>query len=199
VSATTYTVPMVQALICLDPEADLVALAAQGDAEAFGMLYARHLHDLYRYFRFRVGDDHEAEDLTETAFLRAWEALPTYRLGEFSFRAWLYRVARNLVADHWRSRRDVHALTDEAAASMGLEDPRPRPEDILLAEEQKQSLEDALSQLRPDHQQILALRFVGGLSHAEAAEVLGTSPGAVRVLQHRALKALSAGLVRAEA
>ncbi|OGO15320.1 MAG: hypothetical protein A2Y93_09040 [Chloroflexi bacterium RBG_13_68_17] len=177
-----------------DPEADLVVQAAQGDAEAFGNLYARHLPGLYRYILARLRDKLEAEDLVEAVFLRAWEALPTYRIGEFPFSAWLHRVGHNLLVDHYRSWRTRKALADEAVEDTDLEDPGSWPEEAVLASERRRWVQGALARLRPEYQQILALRFVSGLSHAEAAEVLGVNPGTVRVLQHRALKALLAGL-----
>ncbi len=192
-AATLPLVPLSGALVT-DPEADLVVQAAHGEAEAFGSLYARHLPGLYRYILSRVGDEHEAEDLVEAVFLRAWEALPTYRIGEFPFNAWLHRVALNLLDEHFRSWRTHRAMADECVEETELEDPGSWPEEAILASERRQWVQGALARLRPDYRQILALRFVGGLSHAEAAEVLGVNPGTVRVLQHRALKALLAGL-----
>ncbi len=178
----------------VDGEADLLLLAADGDAEAFGRLYARHLPVLYRYALARLEDEHEAEDLVEAVFLQAWETLPAFRIGEFAFSAWLHRVAHNLIAAHRRERHSPETLTDEAIEDSEVEDPGVWPEEAVLASERRQWVRGALARLRPEHQQILALRFVSGLSHAEAAEVLGVNPGTVRVLQHRALKALLAGL-----
>jgi RNA polymerase sigma-70 factor (ECF subfamily) len=174
-------------------ESDLVVQAAQGDAEAFGALYARHRRRLYRYICARLGDERDSEDLVEAVFLQAWETLPTYRLGEFPFVAWLYRVARNLLDQHQRD-RIAHQPVQQESAREPVEDTCPWPEEALLSREKSEWVRAALSRLRPEHQQILVLRFLSGLSHSEAAEVLGVTAGNVRVLQHRALKALTAGL-----
>jgi RNA polymerase sigma-70 factor (ECF subfamily) len=194
VSAAPLPLVALGAPILTDPEADLVARAANGEAEAFGCLYARHLPVIYRYALARLGDVSEAEDLVEAVFLRAWEALPTYRVGEFSFSAWLHRVAQSLVDEHTRGRQSDESLAEGLANPNLLEDPGEWPEEVVLASERREWVQGALARLRPEYRQILALRFISGLSHGEAAQVLGVSPGSVRVLQHRALKALMAGL-----
>jgi RNA polymerase sigma-70 factor (ECF subfamily) len=171
-------------------EADLIARAARGEAEAFGALYERHLEPLYRYVYVRVGDVAEAEDLTEMVFLKAWEALGRYRADELRFRALLYRIAHNLIIDRHRTRRQEDSL--DGAEGHGAE-PRETEAGVIakeLANERTAALAAALARLEPLQQQVLALRFVSGLSHAETARVLGKSDGAVRVLQHRALASL---------
>src|SRR5437870_5432603 len=86
-------------------EGKLVRLAVDGDSEAFGALYVRHMDVIYRYIYFRISDEVEAEDLTEEVFIRAWEALPSYKPGEFPFTSWLYRIAHNLIIDYHRKRK----------------------------------------------------------------------------------------------
>jgi RNA polymerase sigma-70 factor, ECF subfamily len=165
-------------------EADLVARAQRSDREAFGDLYELHLEAIYRYLYYRVSDPHEAEDLTEMVFLKAWQALPRYRLAEFPFTSWLYRIAHNLLVDSRRTRKK-HVMLDE-----GLSDGAPSPEAHLVQREQRQVLQRALACLNEQQQQVLILRFISDLSHAETAQVMGQSEGTVRVIQHRALAAL---------
>jgi RNA polymerase sigma-70 factor, ECF subfamily len=174
------------------PESDVIARAVQGDADAFGDLYERYLARIYRYVFYRVNDAAEAEDLTEMVFLKAWEALGGYRLRDVPFGAWLYRIARNVVVDRHRTHKETLALEGHVA----LRDTVSSPEDSLDRRETIESVAHALAQLSPVHQQVLALRFIGGLSHAETALVLKRSEEAVRVLQHRALYALRELLVK---
>lgn len=174
-------------------EPDLVARAVAGDREAFGDLYERLMPAVYRYIYYRVGDQAEAEDLTETVFLRAWEALGRYQTTAAPFLAWLYRIAHNLVVDWRRGRRPAAALPEEHPD----ESPEADPETQVLAGERSSQLARLLRRLDPIPQQVLALRFIAGLSHAETARVLGRSESAVRVAQHRALNVLRA-LLRAD-
>ena len=168
------------------PENELIVRAKCGDAAAFGDLYEQHLNAIYRYIFYRIGDVAEAEDLTEVVFLKAWEALNEYELRETPFSAWLYGNANNVLVDRHRTRK-----TDMPMESQWLlRDESDGPEDLLDVRESREAVLHALGELSPDYQQVLALRFVSGLSHNEAARVLNRSADAVRVLQHRALNAL---------
>jgi RNA polymerase sigma-70 factor, ECF subfamily len=168
------------------PEAEVVARAIKGDQEAFGDLYEKYLDAIFRYIYYRVNNHHEAEDLTETVFLKAWEALGSYRLSSVPFKAWLYRIAHNLVVDLYRTHK-VEAPLD---GQMGFSDDGQNPEEQVVWLERTELLMSAMDQLEEDHQQVLALRFINELSHAETAYIMNRSEGAVRVLQHRALNAL---------
>lgn len=174
-------------------EAALVSRAVKGDSEAFGTLYSRYMDAIYRYIFFRVGEDLEAEDLTEEVFIRAWEALPEYQIGEHPFKSWLYRIAHNLVVDHHRKQRpvsipdlDLHHHPDTA----------PSHEEGLVSKQDAAHLAYAVQQLSDEEQQVVILRFVEGLSHREVAELIGKTEGACRVIQHRALAALHDHLSR---
>ena len=80
---------------------ELIALAQSGDADAMGALYDQHHEALFRYIWLKVGDRHLAEDLAGDVFVRMLAALPRYRPMQATFRAWLYRIAHNLVMDYW--------------------------------------------------------------------------------------------------
>jgi RNA polymerase sigma-70 factor (ECF subfamily) len=169
----------------LPSDEDLLARARKGDAEAFGDLYERYLGPIYRYLYYRVGNVHEAEDLTETVFLKIWQSLASYRQGRASFRTWLFAVAHNLLVDHYRTRRREEALSEGGELISG----DPQPEETVMHQERSQLISRVLQSLPLSFQEVLSLRFINGLKHEEAAAILGKSVGAVRVLQHRALKA----------
>jgi RNA polymerase sigma-70 factor (ECF subfamily) len=177
-----------------DDEARLVARAIKRDATAFGCLYESHLERIYRYVYYRVGSESEAEDLCEHVFLKAWEAIDRYEPRGAPFAAWLYRLAHNLVIDHYRGRHPSMPIEDVIEA----EEPGA---DVLVSVESQLEAEEvraALQKLNPEHQQLIVLRFIEGLSHAEVAQLIGKSEGATRVIQHRALQALAKVLQTAE-
>jgi RNA polymerase sigma-70 factor (ECF subfamily) len=177
-----------------DPnERALIQLSIKGDSEAFETLYLRHLEKIYRYIYFRVGDEVQAEDMTEEVFVRAWEALPNYKLGESRFTSWLYTIAHNLLVDHYRRRNPAQISSDDLAR---YADPGDLPERIIGQKQEFEVLAKSIMQLDELEQQVLLLRFVEGLSHREIAAIIGKSQTASRVIQHRALKALRALLVR---
>lgn len=165
---------------------DLLARAIKGDADAFGDLYERHMMSIFRYVYYRVGEIREAEDLTEIIFVKVWQSLHSFKFGKASFRTWIYRVARNALVDHFRTFKQELELPEDAA----LRSSSPQPEEEVIAMETSEHIAKAIQRLNPQYQEILTLRFINEMSHEEAAQVMGRSVGAVRVLQFRALKAL---------
>lgn len=163
-----------------------VARAQRGDHAAFGVLYDHFVQQLYRYVYFRVKAD-EAEDLTEMVFVRAWEKLAQYKLTSGSgFGSWLFRIAHNLVVDHYRLNKSIEVLTEEYQEYRAEFHPK-------LVTEQKMDadvLHKGLAALKDDYQQVLVLRYINGLTNQEISVVMKKSEAALRVLQHRALKAL---------
>lgn len=167
-------------------DSSLIKQAIDGDSEAFGVLYVRHMDAIYRYIFYRVGQEVDAEDLTEEVFIRAWEALPNYQIGQFPFTSWLYRIAHNLVIDHHRKRKpDPMPDLEIHHSGSGRSN-----EDQLLQKLDSVMLVEALRHLDQEEQQVLLLRFVEGLSHREVADAIGKSEGASRIIQHRALATL---------
>lgn len=169
--------------------------AAQADRAAFGVLYRRYLERVYGYCFYLLGDHHDAEDATERTFLAALAAIDRYRDTGASFRAWLFRIAHNQLANALRARSRQHTapLDDVPEPSATLHDP------AWLADvaDDARRLRAAVRALSIDRRQVIVLRFVDELSAREIGEVLGRSEGAVRVLQHRALRDL-AGLLELE-
>jgi RNA polymerase sigma-70 factor (ECF subfamily) len=164
----------------------LVSQALAGDSHSFGRLYEHYLDEIYQFVFYRVKGRQEAEDLTETVFLKAWQALDDNPPQEIPFRLWLYRISRNTVIDYYRTRKEQVGL-EEAANLLETAD---SPETLVARRQRTEELRDKLRQLNDDYREVLACRFVNGLSHAETAVVMSRSEQAVRALQYRAIVAL---------
>ena len=162
---------------------DAVVARARHDPREFAPLYARYLDPVYRYCYRRLGSREAAEDATGAVFAKALAALPAYRDG--SFRAWLFAIAHNVVADAHRRRRPEGPL----AAAGDPVDRAPTPEELALAAEERRSVRDLLATLPPDQRRVLELRLAG-LTGAEIAAALGRSVAAVKMLQLRAMTRL---------
>lgn len=161
---------------------------AKVDKDAFGELYSRYVDRIYSYVYYRTGDEAEAEDLTAKIFMRAMKHIPNFVDQGVPFVAWLYRIARNLVAN-WhrdRSRRRTIALDDIAQWHVGQESPELEAQ-IL---EDQDSLLKAVRRLPADRQELLVFKFVDRLSNAEIGEIMGRSEGAIKSLYHRTLLSL---------
>jgi RNA polymerase sigma-70 factor (ECF subfamily) len=168
-------------------EKALIRSSIDGDSEAFEALYLRYLESIYRYIYFRLGDEAQAEDMTEEVFVRAWEALPNFKPGKSPFVSWLYRIAHNLLVDYYRRRNPISIPVEDLAHHS---DPRELPELMVGKKLDFEMLAKAIIQLDPLEQEVIILRFVQGFSHREVAAVIKKSATASRVIQHRALNAL---------
>ncbi|MGD9092624.1 MAG: sigma-70 family RNA polymerase sigma factor [Anaerolineales bacterium] len=165
-----------------------LARAAQGDDEAFGVLYERYVGRIYNYIFYRTGSVHDAEDLTARVFYRAMRHIGNYRHRGLPFSAWLYRIAHNLVANWHRdnSRRKEIALDE----GMYRRVEPSHPENNLVEAEEREVLLSVIRRLPPDRQQLLILKFVDHLSNAEIGQIMGRSEGAIKSLYHRTLLSL---------
>jgi RNA polymerase sigma-70 factor (ECF subfamily) len=172
------------------PEDEHVLLmkAQQGDADAFGGLYERYAQAVYRYINAHLGDQMDVEDLTNDVFFKAWHSLPRYHERGVPFLAFLFRIARNRLIDHYRQQHPQSTFSE--ALENTHADNNPGPAETLLEEAGHQELALVLSQIREDYRTVLVLRFINQLSPKETAEIMKRSIGAVRVLQHRALESL---------
>lgn len=167
---------------------DIAERAARRDPEAFAQLYDAHLDAVYRYVYYKVGDPLLAEELTAEIFAKAWEGIDKFRWRNLPFQHWLLRIARNVVVDHWRSRRKATTSIDglvDATSDEAL------PDERVAHDVEIQTLQRALLRLPDDQRDVLILRFIEGYSHADTAAVLGKSVVAVRQIQVRALRALN--------
>jgi len=190
-------------VVRLDPDRSLVR-AAQADPARFDALYRKYVAQVYSFAHHELGDHHEAEDVTERTFLLALGALPRFREAApveagpeaSTFRVWLFRIARNVVANHRRTlRRRPTAPLEDAAAISG-------PDDLergAVARADASAAWAAVARLPGDRRRAVVLRFVEEMSTAEIAGILGRSEGAVRVLLHRALRTVARDLGAGEA
>ncbi|MFI1967373.1 ECF subfamily RNA polymerase sigma factor, BldN family [Streptomyces pathocidini] len=168
---------------------DLVERAQSGEAEAFGRLYDQYADTVYRYIYYRVGGKATAEDLTSETFLRALRRIGTFTWQGRDFGAWLVTIARNLVADHFKSSRfRLEVTTGEMLDANEVE---RSPEDSVLESLSNAALLEAVRKLNPQQQECVTLRFLQGLSVAETARVMGKNEGAIKTLQYRAVRTLA--------
>ncbi len=166
----------------------LVSQAQARDQEAFGELYNLYASRIYKFVRLKVPETASAEDILQETFLKAWQALPKLKLVDLNFNAWLYQIARNLVNDFYRARyrqpqienlddhTELHSASSPAqTASLALDLTRLKTE---------------LAKLPTPYQQVIELRFIQEFQVTEVARIMGKTPLAIRLIQHRALKKL---------
>jgi RNA polymerase sigma-70 factor (ECF subfamily) len=169
-----------------DTDAYDVELAARAvhDRAVFGELYDRYASVVYRYCYRRLGERTAAEDATSGTFLRAMEALPSFRGRGPSgcFRAWLFAIAHSVVVNGTR-RRGESALDD----TFDVVDPGASPEVRAIAADDRRQVVALLASLPEDQRRVIELRLAG-LSGSEIAESIGKSVAAVKMLQHRAMQ-----------
>jgi RNA polymerase sigma-70 factor, ECF subfamily len=164
----------------------LVAAAKAGDPEAFGSLFDVYYGPVYRYVASRVGRPSDAEDLAQLVFVKALESLPRYEQRGVPFGGWLFRLARNVVIDHVRTRREhvtLDVIVEKSTDDQG-------PDELAVLRQEMDSIAHALRRLTPEQREAVELRFFAGLSAKEAAEAMGRQEGTVRGLQFRAIAAL---------
>ena len=171
----------------VENEDNLVLKAAAGDPEAFGALYDEYHPRIYRFVYLKVGSREDAEDLAHQVFLNAWEHVPNYRRRGLPFSSWLYRIARNAVIDHYRTRKDEVSV-EESDPDAFVSSERVQMDAHLSLEIEK--VQHAIAELAPMHQDVIIMRFVEELAIKEVAAALKKSEGAVKLLQHRAMREL---------
>ncbi|MRJ76041.1 sigma-70 family RNA polymerase sigma factor [Aeromicrobium sp. SMF47] len=176
-----------------DPEAArlraLVDLAKEGDAEAFGQLYDHYVTGIFRFVYYRVGSRQLAEDLTSETFVRGLRAIQRFSWQGKDFGAWLTTIARNLVADHFKSSRSRLEIVTETIPE-GLT-PASGPEHEVLAHVTNEILFAAVRALPDEQRDCILMRFIQGLSIAQTAAAIGRSEGAIKQLQLRAIRNLA--------
>jgi len=170
---------------------EVVARAQSGDSAAFGELYDRYVDVVYRYIYYRVSSPTLAEDLTSETFLRALRRISSYTWQGRDFGAWLVTIARNLIADHFKSGRYRMEVATSDLVEAGADRGEAGPEDEVLAGITNAALLEAVKRLNPEQQECVSLRFLQGMSVAETAAIMGKNEGAIKALQYRAVKSLS--------
>ena len=166
-------------------EAALVEAAQRLEANAWSEIYTRHSEQVYAYILYRVGDRTTAEDLAADVFVRALAGIERYQWRGTPLLAWLYRIAHNVTADYRkgaarRSAREFPELPEDIQERV----------DHLEALDEKNDMMNAIRSLTDDQQQVLILRFYGGMSTAQVSQVVAKPETAVKALQARALRSL---------
>ena len=167
----------------------LVRLAQAGDGEAFGQLYDRYVDMVFRFIYFRVNDRALAEDFTSETFLRALRRISTISYQGRDIGAWFITIARNIVLDHLKSAR--HRLELTTADTLEGKEHVASTEEAVLNVLQSERLMSAVHELGDEQRECVMLRFIQGFSVSETAAVMGKNDGAIKALQHRAVRKLA--------
>jgi RNA polymerase sigma-70 factor (ECF subfamily) len=186
------TLPAFQS-VSPDLERATVDRARAGDQQALADLYDWYMPRVYRYVMARIGNQHEAEDLTEEVFLKMLGAIPDFRWRDVPFSSWLFRIAHNCIATHFRKVAQRGGGTSEL--SEDLIDGR---HDLAAAVEERITMEEvrvATQQLPDAQREVIALRFAVGLSISDTAKALGKREGNIKALQHKAVAKLQKMLI----
>jgi RNA polymerase sigma-70 factor (ECF subfamily) len=166
-------------------EESLVQRAQKNDQEAFAQLYEEHFDKIYRYLALRVGNEMEAEDMTQQVFLNALQSISSFRWKGVPFSAWLFRIAHNQAVDHLRKKKKRASVPLDESLSGG-DSPHATTERKMDIEQ----LKAATKRLTEAQREVISLRFTSELSIAQVAKIMGKSQGAVKALQHSAIVAL---------
>lgn len=175
----------------LDGEQDIVARAVRGESSAFGLLYDHYQPKIYRFVFVKTSRREEAEDLTHQVFLQAWQHIDGYEEQGFPFSSWLYRIARNAVIDYYRTKKEAVSLEEVDPEFFAHIEKGFTQAEINL---ELRRVVHALRELKAEHQDVIVMRFIEELSLKEVAHTLGKSEGAVKLIQHRALRELKSML-----
>lgn len=198
-SVSTYLTSAVQSAasdigladVGLPDDPTIVALVdravAARDQAAFAELYDCFLDRIYKYLYYRTASQVDAEDLCEQVFMQAWAAIPRFKWRGKPFQAWLYTLAHNALADHFRRSRPTTSLDDPLhPIELASEHAGRELETWMDAE----VLAGAVKELTPDQQHVIVLRFLEGLDTVQIARLTGMREGAIRALQFRGLQSL---------
>lgn len=166
---------------------DLVLIQAcqNGQTHQFGTLYDRYIRRVYDFIYYKTMHKETAEDLTSQTFMKALKQIRQYDTGKGVFSAWLYRIARNTVFDHYRAQRPTLDIDDVWDLSSGDDVERDAHVSLQLSE-----VQEYIAQLKPEQRDIVIMRVWSGLSYQEIADVLGKTEGACKMIFSRTMKEL---------
>ncbi|NMA95647.1 MAG: sigma-70 family RNA polymerase sigma factor [Clostridiales bacterium] len=163
-------------------ETRLISKAKKGDIPAFEMLISTHEKMVYNYCYRMAGNLHDAQDLTQEVFLKAYRSLGSFK-GRSQFSTWIYRIAYNTCIDNHRSKKpedfEMSSMDDEES-HMQFSSKDDRPEDRLLTKERQEIIQECINQLRPEYRSAIILRDIQGHSYEEIAKILDIPLGTVK-------------------
>lgn len=162
---------------------NIIARARRGDADAFEQLVVAYRDQVFRLALRMCGNEADADEVAQEAFLSAWKALPNFR-GDSRFSTWLYQLTSHAAIDLMR--RKKRQIAAEDITEVSAPDPAPGPQQQAEQSETRQAVRDAMAQLSPEYRQIVVLRFLQELSYEEIGAVLKLPPGTVKSRLNRA-------------
>jgi RNA polymerase sigma-70 factor (ECF subfamily) len=173
-----------------------IKAAKKGDEAAFQEVFRTLYRPIYRFLVARTSSLQDAEDLTQSVFMKAWMAIQDGRVTQSPPLAYLYTLARNALIDTWRKQHLTDVLTEEVEA--GLVDPQPLVSEVLAVRQEFVPIGRLISGLPPDQRSVLMMKFMDEMTTEEIAAALGKTEVAIRQIQSRALRAVRSQMVSAQ-
>jgi RNA polymerase sigma-70 factor (ECF subfamily) len=170
-------------------ERTILERAQKGDVEAFEKIYDFYVPKIFRFVFLKIGEKELAEDITSETFIKFWKYIQGNNLHRESAEPILYKIARNLVIDFYRKKELITESLDSEMIEV-ISDKSMNYLERMINREEVEEMMRSLKQIRDEYQEIIILRFVEDLTIEEISQITGKSAGSVRVLSHRALKAL---------
>lgn len=171
-------------------ERKIISKLKKRDKDAFIHVYDKYVDDIHRFIYFKIKDKEEANDLTSTVFLKAWQYVQNNKIKSLrSLRALFYQIARTSIIDHYRTKKEQSSL-DTENNQIDVKDEKVDPHREAQAKIDFSELQTKLHQLKEEYREILVLKYINELSLDEIAQITHKTKGNIRVLAHRALQAL---------
>lgn len=177
-------------MVVIEQEKEILKKIKNGDNEAFGELYDFYAPRVYRFVRLKVDSQETAQDVTSEAFLKIWQHLQEQRKIRERFQALLYKIARNLVVDFYRSKSIQEILIEDNLEEFSEVEDEETSDKLVIRQEEMVEVKKALIQVHPNYQDVIVWYYLDELTIPEIAEILEKNEGTVRVLIHRAVKSL---------
>ncbi len=168
---------------------ELIALAQKGDEQAFEQLYEACYEPVLRYVTIRVHNPDDAQDLAQQVFIRFYKNLHNWHDQGYSPLAYIFTIARSVVADHWRANKRRPLESSEEILPF-LEDSRARPDQVAESKYKVEAILSGIEQLPKNYQEVIALRLIDGLSSPEIAKIIGKTEVATRKIYSRGIAKL---------
>lgn len=175
-------------IVPTDPR-ELMRLAKEGDADAFGKIYELYFTPVFRYIYLRVNNKQDAEDLAQVVFLKVYASISRFEEQGKSPLSYFFTVARNTIIDHWRKKKDVLFENQEEYTAQ-TDSRTENPDDVIQKNETENMLRRAIQELTEEQQSVIILKFINDFSNKEISTMLQKKEETIRQIQCRAIKTL---------
>lgn len=170
-------------------ENNLSSRSLKKDKQAFIEIYKLYVDDIYRFIYFKVGHKEEAQDISSNVFLKAWDYIILNKVDKSkNLKALFYKIARNSIVDYYRSKKDTSPL--KSLENTDLKDIKQDPQAVVEIKHDYERILKLLNNLKEEYKEVIILKHINELNWDEISQALGKSKGSLRVLLHRATKAL---------